>query len=80
MATTNITIRIDERLARQAKILAAEKGTSLSAMAAEWLRGKVARESDYEKARRQDLALMRRGWDMGTHGKATWTREELHER
>ena len=34
----------------------------------------------YEKARKRDVAIMKRGWDMGTNGKATWTRDELHER
>ena len=77
---TNITIRIDDHLARQAKILAAKRATSLSAMVADWLGTVTAQVSEYEKARKSDLALMKRGWDMGTHGKVTWTRDELHER
>ena len=77
---TNITIRVDEKLARQAKVMAARQGTSLSAMATEWLRAKVARDSEYEKARKADLKLLRKGLDIGTGGRATWTREELHER
>lgn len=78
--TTNVTIRIDEKLARQAKILAAKRATSLSAMVAEWLRSVTAQESEYEKARKDHVALMRRGLKLGTYGKATWTRDELHER
>ncbi len=77
---TNVTIRIDDEVARQAKILAAKRGRSLSAMVAEWLRSVTAQESAYEKARKDDLALMKRGLKLGTHGKATWTRDELHER
>ena len=77
---TNITIRIDEKLARQAKILAAKRATSLSAMVAEWLRSVTAQDSEYEKARKNDLKLLKHGWNLGTYGKATWTRDELHER
>ncbi len=77
---TNITIRVDDRLAREMKILAAKKGTSLSAMAAEFFVSLTRRDSAYEQARKRHLALMRRGVNLGTHGKATWTRDELHER
>ncbi len=78
--TTNVTVRIDAALAKEAKIIAAKKGTSLSAMVAEWLSSLTDRSSDYEKARKRHEALMKRGWNMGTNGKATWTRDELHER
>ena len=77
---TNITIRVDDRLAREMKILAAKKGTSLSAMAAEFFTSLTRRDSAYEHAHKRHLAMMHRGFNMGTHGKATWTRDELHER
>ena len=77
---TNITIRVDDRLAREMKILAAKKGTSLSAMAAEFFTSLTTRDDAYEKARKEHMAMMRRGFNMGTHGKATWTRDEIHER
>ena len=77
---TNITIRVDDGVAREMKILAAKKGTSLSAMAAEFFTSLTQRDTAYEQARKRHLALMRRGFNMGTHGKATWTRDELHER
>ena len=77
---TNITIRVDDHLAREMKILAAKKGTSLSAMATEFFASLTRCDSAYEHARTRDIALMRRGFNMGTQGKATWTRDELHER
>ena len=78
--TTNITVRVDEKLAREAKIIAAQKGTSLSAMVADWLSSLPGRTSEYEKARKRHNKLMEKGMNLGVYGKPTWTREELHER
>jgi hypothetical protein len=38
------------------------------------------RETGYERARKRSLATLERGYELGTGGKATWTRDELHER
>ncbi len=78
--TTNITVRVDAGLAKQAKIIAAQNGTSLSAMVADWLSSLPGRTSEYEKARKRDEKLMEKGLNLGVYGKPTWTREELHER
>jgi hypothetical protein len=40
----------------------------------------VAREDDYEQARRRNLEVLKSGFDFGTQGKIPWKREELHER
>ncbi len=77
---TNITIRIDAKLANQAKIIAAKKGTSLSAMVSDWLSSLTKRTSEYEKAYKRHKKLMDKGMNLGVYGKPTWTREELHER
>lgn len=75
---TNITLKLDANLLREARIMAAKEGTSISALLAEHLK-KIGRErKDYDTARRRALALMKEGFDLG------WTpprsREELHER
>lgn len=44
---TNITIRIDDRLAHEAKVLAAKQGTSLSRLIAEELRKTSYRERSH---------------------------------
>lgn len=75
---TNITLKLDADLLREARIMAAKEGTSISAMLAERLEKMVRERKDYDTARRRALALMREGFDLG------WTpprsREELHER
>jgi hypothetical protein len=75
---TNITLKLDAALLREAKILAAENGTSLSAMLAARLEEVVRQRKGYELARKRALARLRKGIDL------QWTpprsRDELHER
>ena len=59
--------------------LAVERQTSLSAMLAQMIRGEVERDVDYSSARARQIELMQTGIDLGTDGKATWTRDELYE-
>jgi hypothetical protein len=51
----NITLRLDAELIREAKVLAAQRGSSVSRMLAEQLEELVRREKDYEAARRRAL-------------------------
>jgi hypothetical protein len=75
---TNITLKLDSALLREAKILAAEDGTSISAMVAARLEQIVRERKTYDRARKRALARLREGLDL------RWTpphsRDELHER
>ena len=75
---TNITLKIDSDLLRAAKVLAAENGTSISAMMSARLEQMVRERRTYERARERALARLRDGIDL------QWTpprtRDELHER
>jgi hypothetical protein len=75
---TNITLKMDADLVREAKVLAARRGISVSRLLAEELEGLVRREKAYEKAKRRALSRLRRGIDL------RWSppddRHELHER
>jgi Family of unknown function (DUF6364) len=75
---TNITLKLDEALLRDVKILAAENGVSISAMLAKQLEEIVGQRKGYETARKRALARLRKGMDL------RWTpaksRDELHER
>jgi hypothetical protein len=74
----NITLKIDSDLLRAAKVLAAEDGTSISAMMSARLEQMVRERRTYESARKRALARLREGTDL------QWTpprtRDELHER
>ena len=75
---TNITLKIDSRLLQEAKIVAAENGTSISAMMAVQLDEIVRQKRGYAKARRRAIARMRRGFDL--HFTLPSSREELCRR
>ncbi len=75
---TNLTLSIDVELLRDAKILAARRGTSVSRMMAERLEDLVRQDREYEAARQRAVARLDAGFDL------EWTppasRDELHER
>ena len=75
---SNITLKIDADLLREARVLAAMEGTSISALLAARLEQAVHERKGYNQARRSALARLRRGFDL------KWTppgsRDELHER
>jgi len=75
---TNITLKLDADLFREARVLAAEEGRSISALLTERLEEMVRERKAFKKVRRRALARLRQGFDCG------WTRrnsrDELHER
>jgi len=74
----NITLKLDVDLLRQVRIMAAEEGTSISALLAARLDNIVRERRAFDRARRRALARLREGFDL------RWTpprsRDELHER
>jgi predicted transcriptional regulator len=76
--TQNITVRLDRRTLRRAKILAAKRNTSVSRLLAEQIEALVGEDEAYERAQRQALALLDRGFHLG--GQIIATRGEWHDR
>ncbi|MFN8061243.1 MAG: hypothetical protein U0Q12_18930 [Vicinamibacterales bacterium] len=74
----NITIRLDRRTLRRAKILAAKRNTSISGLLAKQIETLVGEDDAYEQAQRRALALLDRGLHLG--GRIEATRDEWHER
>jgi hypothetical protein len=74
----NITLRLDPRTLRKAKVLAARRNTSISGLLAEQIETLVGEDAAYEQAQRRALALLDRGFHLG--GKIESTRDEWHER
>jgi len=75
---TNITLKVDADLLREARIIAAEEGRSVSGLLADHLEALVRERKAFDRARRRALARLRHGFDL------CWTpaesRDELHER
>src|SRR5580765_7171122 len=77
-ASRNITLALDEETLREARVLAAERGLSVSAFLRRELAGLVERQRRYAKAREAATARLRRGHSLG--GGRMSSREELHDR
>jgi len=75
---TNLTLSLDEDLVRDAKVLAARRGTSVSRLLADRLEELVRGDRAYETARRRAVARLARGFDLDWTPPAS--RDELHER
>jgi predicted transcriptional regulator len=80
MARRNITLSLPEETLRSVKVLAAKRETSVSAMLSEALEELAREESGYEQARREFMSVADQGFDLGTNGRRSWSRDELHER
>jgi hypothetical protein len=75
---TNITLKLDSDLLREARVLAAEEDTSISAMLAEKLEQTVRDRRTYHRARKRALARLREGMDL--RWSPPRSRDEIHER
>jgi hypothetical protein len=73
----NITLSIDARLLRAAKVLAAKRNASISRLLAEEIEMRVAKERDFDGARAKALALLT---DKLPLGGQPLTRDAAHER
>jgi hypothetical protein len=74
----NITLKLDSDILREARILAAEEGRSVSSLLAAKLQEIVRERKGYDRARKRAVSRLRKGFDLG------WipprSRDELHER
>ena len=74
----NITLSIEKDLIRKAKILAAQRDTSISKLLSKELARIIADEDLYESARKRATARLKRGFHLG--GRILPPREKLYER
>lgn len=77
-STQNITVRLNRRTLRKAKILAAKRNTSISGLLAQQIEALVGEDDAYEQAQRRALALLDQGFHLG--GRIESTRDEWHQR
>lgn len=73
----NVTISLSKAVIKKAKILAAKRTTSLSALLAEQVETLVNDDDRYERASASAIARMERGLALGG---GRMGRDELHER
>ena len=75
MTRSNLTLQLDDDVIRRAKVVAAQRGTSVSALVAKELGALVAREERYEDARRRALEALAAA---APRGGRRWTRDDLY--
>jgi hypothetical protein len=78
--TQNITLSLPRALLKRVKRVAADRDTSVSALMAEALRRLADEDRRYAAARKRALAALRLPRSLGTRGRQSWSRDELHER
>jgi uncharacterized protein DUF6364 len=61
---TNITLKLDTDLLREARVIAAEEGRSVSALLTDRLESLVRDRKAFERARRRALTRLRQGLDL----------------
>ncbi len=74
----NITLSLDRDIIQRARVLAAQRGSSVSRMLGRELAKMVTDAESYERAKRRALDLLRVGYRLG--GKGIADSEELHAR
>jgi predicted transcriptional regulator len=80
VASRNVTLALPEDLVRRLKILAARQDTSISALLTATLSNLADQEEGYAEARDAMIRYMKQGYNLGTRGRVSWTRDSLHER
>ncbi|HEV2196807.1 MAG TPA: hypothetical protein VGR55_14580 [Candidatus Acidoferrum sp.] len=74
----NVTLKLDAEILKEARVLAAEEGSSMSQMLADKLEELVRERKGFDRARKRALSRLRVGLDLGW--RRPGSREELHER
>ena len=75
---TNVTLSIDEKDLKQARILALQQGTSLNAVIREYLKSYIGHSNQYQQV--MERILRQADQSQFSSGGRKWTRDELHER
>ena len=80
MERQNITLSLPKALLKKAKIIAVMEGRSLSDLLKITIEEKIKQDSGYLSAKNRQISLMEKGFNLGTEGRISIKREELHER
>jgi uncharacterized protein (DUF362 family) len=65
---------------KKGKMLAAKKGISLNELVRELLQVNTENAEEYQASAERQIKRMRRGIQLGTKGKISWKRDQLHQR
>ncbi len=80
MEKQNITLSLPREILKKGKMLAAQKGISLNELVRELLETTAENEEGYRVSADRQMRRMKGGIPLGTKGKISWQRDELHQR
>jgi hypothetical protein len=80
MIRQNITLALPKDLLLKVKMIAVRRQVSVASLLASEIEKLLLREEAYDHACRRHLQVLEQGFDLGTGGRMTSTRDELHER
>ena len=80
MEITTIEVSLPTEMLHNVERIASKRNISLDKLLEEMLSQLIQHDESYAAARSDHLSIMAEGYDLGTHGKPTWTRDDLHER
>lgn len=78
MDRQNVTLSLPKLLLKKAKILAASEDRSLSEFLRETLEEKIKESNGYTRAKIRQVKTIKKGFDRGTKGMITISRQESH--
>ena len=78
--TQNITLSLPRELLKRLKRFAADRKTSIFLLISEALARLADEDKRYSAARKRAMRALRSARSLGTGGRDTWSRDELHER
>jgi hypothetical protein len=79
METQNVTLAVPKDILHELKLFAKQRKMSFSRYIISLLEKEVYHQKEYEEAMCHSLERLGK-YDLGTHGKIPWKREELHAR
>jgi hypothetical protein len=65
MKSQNVTLRLSSDTIRRIKVVAAERGSSISRLLTAKLEELVGEDAEYQAARRRALEWLAQGWHLG---------------
>ncbi len=80
MEKQNITLSLPKEILKKGKMLAAQKGISLNELVRQLLQMTAENEEGYRISADRQMKRMKGGIPLGTKGKISWQRDELHQR
>jgi hypothetical protein len=80
MEKQNVTLSLPKTLLKRAKRLAFQEEKSFNELVRQCLEYRLGKAASYARARDRQLRLLDSGFDLGTNGKISFGRDDIHER